>query len=163
MKDSAKMCLTAIISLLAVIICCIVCSSCRSVQYVPVETITVLKDSTITRDSLIIKEKIVQKDSIVLKDSTVLTVDEEGNVVKTELYHYRDSYKELNRDYSRLQAKFDSLLSVKQRVVQMPYPVEKQLSRWQSIKMELGGWAFGIVAAFALIIVGWLIYKMRRK
>ena len=39
--------------------------------------------------------------------------------------------------------------------VQVPYPVEKQLSRWQSIKMELGGWVFGIIIVFALFIVGW--------
>ena len=30
MKDLAKMCLTAIISLLAVIVCCLVCSSCQA-------------------------------------------------------------------------------------------------------------------------------------
>lgn len=45
----------------------------------------------------------------------------------------------------------------------VPYPIEKQLSRWESIKMELGGWAFGIVIGFALIMAGWLIYRLRRR
>ena len=162
-RDLAKMCLTAIISLLAVVICCLVCASCRSVKYVPVETKVLLKDSVVTRDSLVIKEKTVQKDSIIYKDSTVLIVDEEGNVIRTELYRYRDSYKELSRDYSSLQAKYDSLLSIKQKEVQIPYPVEKELTRWQSFKVELGGWAFGIIISFALIIVGWLVYRLRRK
>lgn len=162
MRDLAKMCLTAIISLLAVIVCCLVCSSCRSVQYVPVETKTSLKDSVVIRDSLMVKEKIVQKDSIVLKDSTVLVVDEDGNVLRTELYHYRDSYKELNRDYSRLQAKYDSLLSVKQRELLKPYPVEKKLSRWESIKMELGGIAITTSMAIVIIVCVIIIYRIKK-
>ena len=34
-----------------------------------------------------------------MKDSTVIVVDESGNVIGTELYRYRDWYKELSRDY----------------------------------------------------------------
>ena len=45
----------------------------------------------------------------------------------------------------------------------VPYPIEKQLSRWESIKMELGGWAFGTVIGLALIMAGWLIYRLRRR
>lgn len=135
-------------------------TSCRSIQYVPIDTKVLLKDSVIMRDSLVIKEKTVHKDSTVYKDSTVLVVDTEGNVIRTELYRYRDSYKELSRDYSSLQAKYDSLLSVKQKEVQVPYPVEKKLSKWQSFKMDVGGIAIGVVVAL-LIIIGWLIYKKR--
>lgn len=43
----------------------------------------------------------------------------------------------------------------------MPYPVEKKLNRWQSIKMELGGWAFGIIILFILIIIGRIIFKSK--
>jgi len=32
---------------------------------------------------------------------------------------------------------------VKVDSVQVPYPVERKLTRWESMKMELGGWAFG--------------------
>ena len=63
------------------------------------------------------------KDSVVIKDSTVIVVDESGNVIRTELYRYRDWYKELSRDYSVLQAKYDSLFSEKQKEVQVPFPV----------------------------------------
>lgn len=50
-----------------------------------------------------------------------------------------------------------------EREVKVPYPVEKELTKWQSMKIELGGWAFGIVIFFALILVGWLIYKLKKK
>ena len=122
-------------------------SSCRSPQYVPVETKIQLKDSVTTRDS------------VVIKDSTVIVVDESGNVIRTELYRYRDWYKELSRDYSVLQAKYDSLFSEKQKEIQVPYPVERELSWWQSVKLQVGETAIGIIIGLIIIIV-WLI---RRK
>jgi len=45
----------------------------------------------------------------------------------------------------------------------VPYPVEKKLNRWQSIKMELGGWAFGIIILFILIIIGRIIFKSKNN
>ena len=45
----------------------------------------------------------------------------------------------------------------------VPYPVDKELTRWQQMKLELGGWAFGIIITAALIIVGRLVYKSRKK
>ena len=47
--------------------------------------------------------------------------------------------------------------------IQVPYPVEKRLTRWQTLKMELGGWALGAIIVFALVIVGRMIYRLRKK
>ncbi len=47
--------------------------------------------------------------------------------------------------------------------IREPYPVDKELTRWQQMKLELGGWAFGIIITAALIIVGRLVYKSRKK
>lgn len=129
-------------------------SSCRSPQYIPVETKIQLKDSVITRDSVVIKEQTVRKDSVVIKDSTVIVVDESGNVIRTELYRYRDWYKELSRDYSVLQAKYDSLFSEKQKEVQVPYPVEKKLSCWETIKYGLVGFSIGVIVLLIINVVG---------
>lgn len=49
-----------------------------------------------------------------------------------------------------------------EREVRIPYPVEKDLTRWQKVKVELGGWAFGIIVAFAIYIIGRLIYQVKR-
>ena len=86
-----------------------------SPQYVPVETQNSTKRFGNNRDSVVIREQTVRKDSVVMKDSTVIVVDESGNVIRTELYRYRDWYKELSRDYSMLQAKYDSLLARSRR------------------------------------------------
>lgn len=154
----------AIIGFMALVVMGFVMSlaGCSSPKYIPIETKVLLKDSVITRDSLIIREKEIQRDSVVTRDSTVLVVDEEGNVVRTELYRYRDRYKDLSRYYSSLQVKYDSLLSVKQREVQVPYPVEieKKLTWSQKIKIELGGYAFGAVIGLLIIIL--FMYRAKK-
>lgn len=141
MKDLAKMCLTAIVSLLAVVVCCIVCSSCRSVQHVPVESV---------RTEIEYRDR-WQRDSIHIHDS--IHIRDKGDTVFVDRWHtvYKDK---LLRDTTYIE-KTDS--------VQVPYPVEKKLSRWQSMKMELGGWAFGIIIVLALIIVWRLVSKMKKK
>lgn len=47
--------------------------------------------------------------------------------------------------------------------VEVPVEVEKKLTRWQVMKVELGGWAFVILIAFVLMIAGWLVYKKIKK
>lgn len=47
--------------------------------------------------------------------------------------------------------------------VKEPYPVEKELTRWQKIRLNVGGWAIGIVIITVLIVVGKLVYKLKKK
>ena len=138
MKDLAKMCLTAIVSLLAVIACCLI-TSCRSVQYVPVESV---RTEIEYRDRL-------QRDSIHVHDS--IHIRDKGDTVFVNNWHtvYKD--KQLR----------DTIYIENTDSVQVPYSVEKQLSRWQSIKMVVGGWAFGIIIALVLIITGWFAYRLK--
>lgn len=114
--------------------------SCRT-QYVPVETV---RTEYKTRDS-------IRVDSIYNQDSIYVLV--KGDTIYQYRYKYLYKYQYLNRTDTVI--KTDS--------VQVPYPVERKLNRWQSIKMELGGWAFGIIIVMALIIGGWLVYRLRKK
>lgn len=111
--------------------------SCRT-QYVPVETV---RTEYKTRDS-------IRFDSVYQRDSIYMLV--KGDTVYQYKYKYLYRYLTMNRT--------DTI--VKTDSIQTPYPVEKQLSRWQSIKMELGGWAFGIIILFTLIIIGQIIFKL---
>lgn len=115
--------------------------SCRSIKYVPVETV---RTEYKTRDS-------IRFDSIYQRDSVLLLV--KGDTVYKEKYKYLYKYQYLN--------KTDTVIKVDS--VQVPYPVEKQLSRWQSLKMELGGWAFGIIIMFVFVIIVWLVYRTKIK
>ena len=113
--------------------------SCRT-QYVPVETV---RTEYKTRDS-------IRFDSIYQRDSIYMLV--KGDTIYQYKYKYLYRYLTTNRTDTIL--KTDS--------IPIPYPVEKQLSRWQTIKMELGGWAFGIIILFTLIIIGQIIFKSNK-
>jgi hypothetical protein len=43
--------------------------------------------------------------------------------------------------------------------VRVPYPVEKQLTRWQSLKMEAGGIAFALLIIIVIVLVVCIIKK----
>ncbi len=126
-----------IIMLLTLATCFI---SCRT-QYIPVESVRIEYK---TRDS-------IRYDSIYQRDSIYTLV--KGDTVYQYRYKYLYRYLTTNRT--------DTIL--KNDSIRVPYPVEKKLNRWQSLKMELGGWAFGIVIAFLLVIIGRIVYRSKKK
>ena len=105
-------------------------TSCRT-QYIPVETV---RTEYKTRDS-------IRVDSIYNQDSIYILV--KGDTVYQYRYKYLYKYQFLNKTDTMI--KTDS--------VQVPYPVEKSLSRWQTIKMELGGWGFGIIIVLGICLL----------
>ena len=136
--------------------------SCRSVKYVPVES---------SADSVVV-EKLVEVSSTI---RALLECDENGRVVLSwlDIANSKNAQAQLTIDslgnlLAKMRTQPDTVYLPSKEVTvtkkeKVPYPVEKELTRWQQMKLELGGWAFGIIIAFALIIVGWLIYKSRKK
>lgn len=106
-------------------------TSCRSIKYVPVETV---KTEYKTRDS-------IRFDSIYEHDSIFLFI--KGDTVYKEKYRYKYRYLTIN--------KTDTVMLTDS--VQIPYPVEKQLTRWQQMKIELGGWAFGMAIISLIVLI----------
>lgn len=106
-------------------------TSCRGIKYVPVETV---KTEYKTRDS-------IRFDSIYEHDSIFLFV--KGDTVYKEKYRYKYRYLTIN--------KTDTVMLTDS--VQIPYPVEKQLTRWQQMKIELGGWAFGMAIISLIVLI----------
>lgn len=141
--------------------------SCRSVKYIPVES---------SADSVVV-EKLIEvqlpPDSSTIR--ALLECDENGRVVLSwlDIANSKNAQAQLAIDslgnlLAKMRTQPDTVYLPSKEVtvtkeVKVPYPVEKELTRWQQMKLELGGWAFGIIIAFALIIVGWMIYKSRKK
>lgn len=127
-------------------------------------------------DSIVV-EKLVEVQ--LLPDSStiraLLECDENGRVVLSwlDIANSRNAQAKLTIDslgnlLAKMRTQPDTVYLPSKEVtvtkeVKMPYPVEKELTRWQHIKLELGGWAFGIIIAFTLIIVGWILYNSRKK
>ena len=114
----------------------VICS-CRTVKYVPVETVKV--------DTTYINK--LQRDSIYMLDSVY--VKEIGDTVLIEKYKY------LYRD----KLVRDTMYISKADSIQVPYPVEKELTRWQQFRMYFGGWAMCIVVISILILI---VYKIKK-
>lgn len=112
--------------------------SCRTTEYVPVE---VIKSDT-TYINKVQRDSIYQLDSIYILDrgDTVL-------ITKTK-YLYKDRVVHDTVYRSRIDS------------IQVPYPVEKQLTRWEQFRLDVGGWAIGIVIIIILIVVGRQIYRL---
>ena len=141
--------------------------SCRSVKYVPVES---------TADSIVV-EKLVEiqlpPDSATIR--ALLECDENGKVVLSwlDIANSKNAQAQLTIDslgnlLAKMKTQSDTIYKPSKEVtvtkeVKVPYPVEKELTRWQQLKLELGGWAFGIIITAALIFVVWLVYKSRKK
>lgn len=116
-----------------------ICSCGSQIKYVPVENIRI--------DTLC--KYTVQVDSILQKDS-IYIVDRGDTVVE---YRYKCLY--------RFRDRIDTLYLSRTDSIAVPYPVEKQLSKWQQTKVSYGGWAIGIVFIIVLIVVGRQVYRLR--
>lgn len=110
--------------------------SCRSVRYVPVETIK--------HDSLYITQH--QKDSIYIHDS--IYQKEKGDTVLIEKWHTRYIEKQVR----------DTLIQIERDTIPQPYPYEvevpAQLSWWQKTRMRMGEIA---LVALLVLLGSWIV------
>lgn len=115
--------------------------ACGNVRYVPVETV---KEHVEYRDR-------VMYDSIHVHDS--IYIHERGDTVYHERWNtvYKDRFLR------------DTCYVNNTDTIREPYPVERQLSKWESFKIEIGGWAFGVILSAILFVIIWLVYKKRHK
>lgn len=120
--------------------------SCRT-KYVSVpeyHNVYINKHDTLTKHDSIYQKEFV--DRYVKGDTIYLTK------IKVD-YRFRNLYKTRYRD----SLKIDS--------IRVPYPIERKLNKWESLKMEVGGWAIGglsgVVIALIAYIVTWLVRRYK--
>lgn len=159
--DKVGRCIT-----LAPFMCLLVLCSCRT-KYVPVES---------SADSVVV-EKLVEvqlpPDSVTIR--ALLECDENGKVVLAwlDIANSRNAQAQLTIDslgnlLAKMRTQQDTVYLPSKEVtvtkeVKVPYPVKKELTRWQNLKLELGGWALSIIIAAVLVIIGWIVYKFKQK
>lgn len=102
----------------------VLCLSCNTTRYIPVET--KVHDTTYINK--------LQVDSVFDKEFVYINGD---TVVK---YKYLYKYKMIR----------DTVYINRTDSIQVPYPVERELSWWENFKMEAGGYA--VVIAFAAFV-----------
>lgn len=119
-------------------------AGCKSVQYVPVETVRT--------DSIYVDR--YQRDSIYQRDSVFVNRWIAGDTI----YQDKVVWKYVYRD----KVKYDTVAILRSDTVQVPYPVERRLTTWEQVRLNVGGWAIGAVIIFILIVVGIIVYKLKQ-
>lgn len=114
---------------------------CTSVRYVPVESV---HTDTVYQSR-------IEHDSIHVRDS--IRVHEKGDTVFVERFHER--WREVLRTDTIYRSRVDS--------IQVPYPVEKPLTRWQQVCIDYGKITFGATVVLLAFIIVWIVRKIRKK
>lgn len=119
-------------------------AGCKSVQYVPVETVRT--------DSVYVDR--YQRDSIYQRDSVFVNRWIAGDTV----YQDKVVWKYVYRD----KIKYDTVAILRSDTLRVPYPVEHKLTKWEEVRLTVGGWAIAFIIIVILIVVGCLIYKIKK-
>ena len=117
---------------------------CKSIRYVPVETV---------RTDTLYKTQ-VQRDSIHLHDSIYIHEWQKGDTVCIE----RDRWRVMWRDRWHT----DTVYKSRTDSVAVPYPVEKQLTKWQRFCLDYGKVTTGATGVLALLAVAWIVRRVRK-
>ncbi len=129
------------LAFLLALLMCVIMGSCRSIKYVPIETVK--------HDSIYINK--VEKDSVLVKDS--IYIKEKNDTILIEKWKTRYVSKYIT----------DTLFVTKVDSVQVPYPVEKPLTKWEQRYMTIGKVSVGVYAGLILAFVLWLINWIKKK
>ena len=108
--------------LVVMLLLCLI--SCRSIQYVPVETTKTESKEKKGTDSTTTREVVNTRDSVITRDSVVYTYNDKGELLSKEIWHWKERYRDKDNEYHELKAKYDSLNVARRDSTRVPYPVE---------------------------------------
>ncbi|OKY84363.1 MAG: hypothetical protein BHV69_10100 [Bacteroidales bacterium 52_46] len=137
-------CLGIMIYMITVVTAIVLLCSCSRSVYVPVETVRHNTDT--------LRLTALRVDSVFMHDSIAVML--RGDTVY--ITKYRDRFRYRTHTDTVYKAVIDTAR------ISVPYPVERQLSRWEQTKMDFGGMAIGGIAIAVCIAVIWLIKKFRK-
>lgn len=114
-------------------------TGCKTVQYIPVETVR-------TDTTYIIKQL---RDSIMLHDSIYIHEYQRGDTIYRDRIQFRDRWRDRWRTDTIYRSRTDSIA--------VPYPVEKPLTRWQRFCLDYGKMTTGATIALVLLLAIWAV------
>lgn len=144
LRDGDRMAAVLAAGILLTLLLSILCGCSRKV-YMPAEN-TVIRTDTVYQSK-------VRVDSVIQRDSVVV-IQRGDTVLVTK---YRDRYRIKEHADTVYQTAIDSVR------ISVPYPVERELTKWEQTKMSIGGWALSGIAIAICVAVIWIIRLKRRK
>lgn len=127
-----------IVTLLFLLFLC----SCRT-EFIPIESVRY--------DSIMIEK--LMRDSVFVRDSVYLK--EIGDTI----YKYKDRFVYVYKN------RVDTFYAERVREIEIPVPVERKLTWWESVKLKYAEWMIGVV--FVLVIIyavrKWVLKLFRKE
>ena len=109
----------------------------------------VAQRETVIKDSLYIVQRMI--DRVLIRDSVY------------ERHVHDTVYKYKERETVRYLAMRDTLYVERRDSVSMPYPVERELTKWEAARMRLGDISLIVFIAGIIYVVVWLIKRRRKR
>ena len=103
---------------------------------------------TVVRDSLYITQRMI--DRVLIRDSVF------ERQVHDTIYRYRE------RETVRYLSLRDTLYIERRDSVSVPYPVERELTKWESARMRMGDILLVSVNIVLIYVVIWMIRRRKR-
>lgn len=148
-EGCASMCIVIAIIFSLVVLLLSLCS-CKT-QYKVVEVPRVVTQTNVEHHTNIVRDTLLRRDSVI--------IIQRGDTIYHETWHHLQA---INRTYiaDTVRDTIPQIVTVTKTEIK---EVEKPLSRWQRLKMRLGGW---LLAAVAVLLLGGGVYgilKLKKK
>lgn len=127
------------VALCLLMVAMVLCGCTRTV-YEPVESVrTEYRDREVEK---LVADTMHDTRFVWVKGDTVVDIREKEHIRRVEIH--------------------DTCYIERCDTIRIPYPVEKQLTKWEQTKMDFGGIAIGAIIAIVCVAVVWLIRKFRK-
>lgn len=123
------------LSILLALLWLLCLTGCKTVKVVPVPEYHTLYKTRV--------DTVQRWDSVYFRDSVYIAT--KGDTVYMTKTHWRERFRNVYH------TKTDTVLQ--RDSIPVPYPMEKQLTKWEQWKMDLGGWAIGLAVAFVILVI----------
>lgn len=132
-------CGLSFVAMLMLLLLALLFGGCTTTRYVPI----------VERHTDTLRITQYQRDSVYIHDSTY--IHEKGDTVFFEKWHTRWRDRILH----------DTIYQSKTDSIPNPYPVPAELTKWQRLKVDWGGWAFLGIGVVLIISIFYIIRRYR--
>lgn len=156
--STQKVCWYCIIGMVVLLLLSFLFSGCQTIKYVPVETVrTEYIHSTDTVKEI---DSVFSEKETIIKEADSATIAKLGLQLKDNERAILILQKELEKQISsKSESKTDTV--IKTDSIQVPYPVEKPLTKWQSFCIDYGKITLGASILLIVFIIIWLVKRFR--
>lgn len=147
-EGCASMCIVIAIIFSMVVLLLSLCS-CKT-QYKVVEVPKVVTQTNVEHRTNIVRDTVLRRDSVIIM--------QRGDTVYHETWHHLQA---INRTYitDTVRDTIPQIVTVTKTEIK---EVEKKLSKWQQLKMQLNGWLMAVVNLIVLVGGAYWIIKLKK-